>query len=109
MATGAVPQPIRTIGSDGKERQFRRQRVANVPEDFTPQVRLLSGDAGEELERLPDGTFDCVMTSPPYYLQDDTHDDRQIGQEATAQAYIARLVEVFKQVRRVLCLGKQED
>ena len=102
VATGAVPQPDRSIGADGKVRQFRRRRVANVPEDFTPQVRLLCGNAAEELQRLPDDSVDCCVTSPPYYLQDDTHDDRQIGQEETPEDYVKRLVEVFRQVRRVL-------
>jgi len=104
LSTGAVPQPSRSIGVDGKARQFRRLRIANVPDDFTPDVRLLCGSAAEELERLPDDSVNCCITSPPYYLQDDTHDDRQIGQEKTADAYIARIVDVFKQVRRVLCL-----
>jgi len=106
VASGAVPQPTRIIGSDGRERQFRRRRVANVPDDFTPEVRLLCGNAAEELERLPDDSVDCCVTSPPYYLQDDTHDDRQIGQEKTPEAYIKRLVEVLREVRRVLrCTG----
>lgn len=31
------------------------------------QVTLLLGDALEQLRALPDGSVDCIVTSPPYY------------------------------------------
>ena len=74
----------------------------SVPEDFTPQVRLIAGDALTELRRLPFNSVDCCVTSPPYYLQDDYNDDRQVGQEETPEEYIQRLVQVFGEVRRLL-------
>jgi len=43
----------------------------------------------------------CV-TSPPYFGLRDYGHDGQIGLEETPDAYIARLVEVFREVRRVL-------
>lgn len=42
------------------------------------------------------------MTSPPYYGLRDYGADGQIGQEETPEEYTARLVEVFREVRRVL-------
>ncbi len=101
-ATGAVPQLEKTVGKDGKRRRFRRMYPVAVPEDFTPQVRLIAGDALTELRRLPFKSVDCCVTSPPYYLQDDYNDDRQVGREETPEEYIQRLVQVFGEVRRLL-------
>ncbi len=48
-------------------------------------------------------TVQCVVTSPPYFqLRDYQCGEGQIGLEATPEAYIAALVEVFREVRRVL-------
>lgn len=43
----------------------------------------------------------CV-TSPPYYNLRDYEIDDQIGREKTPQEYIIRLLEVFREVKRVL-------
>ena len=42
------------------------------------------------------------MTSPPYYALRDYGMDEQIGRETSPKEYIARLTEVFTEVRRVL-------
>jgi len=44
----------------------------------------------------------CCVTSPPYFGLRDYGMDGQIGMEDTPQAFVARLVEVFREVRRVL-------
>ena len=44
----------------------------------------------------------CVVTSPPYFGQRDYGVDSQIGQEPTLEEYVAELVGVFTEVRRVL-------
>jgi len=53
---------------------------------------------------LPDQSVHCVVTSPPYFglrvYQD--NDDRGIGLESSVEAYIASMVDVFREVRRVL-------
>jgi DNA modification methylase len=62
---------------------------------------IIRGDA----RRIPlrDETVQCVVTSPPYFqLRDYQCGERQIGLEATPEAYIAALVEVFREVWRVL-------
>ena len=52
---------------------------------------------------LRDRTVQCMVTSPPYFqLRDYQCGARQIGLESTPEAYIAALVEVFREVRRVL-------
>ncbi len=64
--------------------------------------QILTGDALSMLRTLPDASVQCVVTSPPYYaLRNYGHDD-QIGLEASPAEYVARLVAVFEEVRRVL-------
>jgi DNA modification methylase len=63
---------------------------------------LLVGDNRKTLATLPDGVAQTCVTSPPYWgLRDYGHDD-QIGLEQTPDEYVAQLVEVFREVRRVL-------
>ena len=59
-------------------------------------------DAIEGLSQLPDESVDCVVTSPPYWGLRDYGVVGQIGLEPTPAAYVAKLVEVFREVRRVL-------
>ncbi len=44
----------------------------------------------------------CVVTSPPYFGLRDYGNTSQIGLEGTPDAYVASLVQVFREVRRVL-------
>jgi DNA modification methylase len=63
---------------------------------------ILTGDCLEVLRGLPDGMAQTCVTSPPYYGLRDYGHAGQIGLEATPDAYVARLVDVFREVRRVL-------
>lgn len=65
-------------------------------------VRLLQGDALDVLRTLPAESVQCVVTSPPYWGLRDYGVPGQLGLEETPEAYVARLVEVFREVRRVL-------
>jgi DNA modification methylase len=66
-------------------------------------LTLLLGDAVEQLRTLPDSSVSCVVTSPPYFGHRDYEGHpEQIGLEETPAEYIARLAEVFAEVRRVL-------
>lgn len=44
----------------------------------------------------------CCVTSPPYFGLRDYGMDRQIGLEQTPDEYVAEMVSVFREVRRVL-------
>jgi hypothetical protein len=59
-------------------------------------------DAISYLRTLPDGCVNCVVTSPPYFGLRNYGVDGQIGLEPTPGEYVAALVEVFREVRRVL-------
>jgi hypothetical protein len=50
---------------------------------------------------LPDGVFQTTITSPPYWSLRDYGIPGQIGLEASVKEYIASLVKVFDEVRRV--------
>jgi DNA modification methylase len=63
---------------------------------------ILNGDAIAMLRTLPEGCARTCVTSPPYFgLRDYAHPG-QIGLEATPDDFVAKLVEVFREVRRVL-------
>jgi DNA modification methylase len=76
--------------------------------DVRPEARLWTGDALDGLQTLPDASVQCCVTSPPYYglrsYLPQGHADKalEVGAEETPDAYVARLVEVFREVRRVL-------
>lgn len=63
-------------------------------------IKLLQGDAF----RIPldDGSVHCVVTSPPYWGLRDYGIDGQIGLESTLELYVQHIVEVFREVWRVL-------
>ncbi len=63
---------------------------------------VLEGDALERLREMTQDSVDACVTSPPYYNLRDYGEPGQIGTEATPEEYIAKLVEVFREVRRVL-------
>ena len=64
--------------------------------------RIITGDALKSLKTLSDGIADMCVTSPPYYGLRDYGMAGQIGLEETPEIYIKRLVNVFREVRRVL-------
>ncbi|WP_059007827.1 DNA-methyltransferase [Streptomyces specialis] len=66
------------------------------------RTRLLIGDALTVLRELPDGSADCIVTSPPYFWTRDYEAADQYGLEATPQDYLDRLRAVMAQARRVL-------
>jgi DNA modification methylase len=65
-------------------------------------IEIIQGDCIDGLRSLPDESVHCVVTSPPYWGLRDYGQDGQIGLEDTPEAYTARMVEVFREVRRVL-------
>lgn len=65
-------------------------------------VTLWHGDALATLRELPDASVDCCVTSPPYFGLRDYGVDGQIGAEASPAEFVAALVAVFAEVRRVL-------
>ena len=67
--------------------------------------QLWHGDALQVLQTLPGESVDCALTSPPFYALRDYGVEGQIGLESSPEEWAARLVEVFREVRRVLREG----
>jgi DNA modification methylase len=65
-------------------------------------VRIIVGDCRDTLRTLPDASVHCCVTSPPYFGLRDYGNADQIGLERTPDAFVAELVAVFREVRRVL-------
>ena len=65
-------------------------------------VKILLGDVREKLSELPDGSVRTVVTSPPYWGLRDYGEDDQLGAEDTPELYVQNLVQIFKEVKRVL-------
>lgn len=60
------------------------------------------GDCLEILPTLPSASINCCVTSPPYFGLRDYGVDGQIGLESTPAEFVAKMVAVFREVRRVL-------
>ncbi len=63
---------------------------------------VIQGDTRDVMKELPTGTFQCAITSPPYWGVRDYGIDGQIGAEPDLNEYVTNLVKVFSEVRRVL-------
>ena len=65
-------------------------------------MKVWTGDCLEVLPTLPSVSVQTCITSPPYFGLRDYGCDGQVGGEETPEAYVAKMVEVFREVRRVL-------
>lgn len=63
---------------------------------------ILVGDVRTRLRQLADNSIHCIVTSPPYWGLRDYGVDGQIGLEASPAEFIATMVDVFEELRRVL-------
>ncbi len=62
---------------------------------------FIAGDALDVLGRLPAATFDCCMTSPPYWGKRE-YGSGGIGLEKDYREFIEAIAAVFAEVKRVL-------
>jgi DNA modification methylase len=65
-------------------------------------AQILVGDVRQRLAEIPDASVQTCITSPPYWGLRDYGEDGQIGLEQTPDEYVAEMVTVFREVRRVL-------
>ncbi|SER62083.1 site-specific DNA-methyltransferase (cytosine-N4-specific) [Azotobacter beijerinckii] len=76
--------------------------AVQAAEDEKNRCVVHVGDARRILSQMPDGYFNCVVTSPPYWGLRDYGVEGQIGAEPTIDEYIADLVHLFREVKRTL-------
>lgn len=65
-------------------------------------IRIIEGDCIERLKAMPEKSVNTCVTSPPYFGLRDYGHDGQIGLEPTPDEYVAKMVEIFREVKRVL-------
>lgn len=65
-------------------------------------MKLLRGDCLKRMAEIEAKSVQCCVTSPPYFGLRDYGNAAQIGLEPTPDEYVAKLVNVFREVRRVL-------
>jgi len=67
-----------------------------------PVNTIIQGDAIGVMREWPDKSVNCCVTSPPYWSLRDYDVEGQLGLEPTPEKYVAKMVAVFREVRRVL-------
>lgn len=65
-------------------------------------VQILVGDCRARLAEIESGSVNTCVTSPPYFGLRDYGHAGQIGLEPTPPEFVQAMVEVFREVRRVL-------
>lgn len=65
-------------------------------------IRIINADVIDGLRSLPEKSVHCVVTSPPYWGLRDYGVEGQIGLESTPEEYLDKMVQVFREVWRVL-------
>jgi len=65
-------------------------------------IKILVGNCLDTLKNVKDGSVNCCVTSPPYYGLRDYQVDGQLGLEETPEQYVQNMVEVFREIKRIL-------
>jgi site-specific DNA-methyltransferase (adenine-specific) len=104
-SSSLMPTPEQVL----RERSWRYCRSASQASEsdlVLPRRTILQGDAATVLSRLPSGSIDVLVTSPPYYMLRRYGAGRsEIGTEESVSQYVANLVKVFEGAVRVLKEG----
>ncbi len=64
--------------------------------------RIICGDCLEAMKQMPDGSINCVITSPHYWKLRDYGWPGQWGRESSYQEYLERLWQMMDEVKRIL-------
>ncbi len=82
--------------------QERWSTICSAAHVSSSRYALLLGDIHEAMAKLPSGSVDTSLTSPPYWGTRDYEHPDQMGLEPELDQYIANLVGVYRELRRVL-------
>lgn len=94
----SVHAPGMTVYPLASDKSVTRVREVYDEDD----IKIIQGDSRRALQTIPEGVFQCCITSPPYWGLRDYGIEGQIGAENDPEAYIADLVSIFREVRRTL-------
>lgn len=95
-AEAAQERRVHILPENGVERPFDYLFRPGASESA-----LIQGDAAKVLAQIPTGVIQTTVTSPPYWSLRDYGIPGQIGLEKSVNDYIASLVAIFEEVRRV--------
>lgn len=84
-----------------KNNEIKYKNFFNTEMQFDG-IQILTGDCREILVDIPSESVQCCITSPPYWGLRDYGHELQIGAESTPEKYVKHLVEIFREVSRVL-------
>jgi DNA modification methylase len=76
------------------EKIFEFNKIDN---SWIPKIIL--GDVRKVIPHLPNNFIDCVITSPPYWMQRDYRHPDQIGREKTPEEYVKTIANIFELIR----------
>lgn len=62
-------------------------------------INIQIGDSRELIKKVPDNTFDCIMTSPPYWGLRNYNHPNQIGIEDTSEEYLKTMLSLFDDIK----------
>ena len=66
-------------------------------------IEVIKGDCIESLKKLDDQSINTCITSPPYWgLRNYNDEEKQLGMEDTPEDFVKNLVQVFREIKRVL-------
>ncbi len=102
MLETSTTVPLRRDPVMSKSTKKSKEQAGRLSLEYPTKTNLLIGDARELLKTLPDDTFRCCVTSPPYWGLRDYGVGGQIGAEMKVEDFITDLVGVFREVRRTL-------
>jgi site-specific DNA-methyltransferase (cytosine-N4-specific) len=94
--------PIYEFENDGHLTQYQTFNEAFIHFINHHKGVILNGNSMELLKQLPPNFIDTCVTSPPYWGLRDYGVKEQIGAERTPDEYVEKLVDVFREVKRVL-------
>ena len=63
---------------------------------------IKTGNSLEVLKTMDEQSVHCCVTSPPYWALRNYDVDGQLGQEETPEEYVENLVDILREVKRVL-------
>jgi DNA modification methylase len=97
----AINRPAVPIRS-GRKTVAQPLQVQKSKVQKSMPCQFITGDALIELRKLPAKSVHCIVCSPPYWPGQRDYGDRGLGHEKTLAEYIAKLVAILIEARRVL-------
>lgn len=91
-----------------QELELKNGHTEEFPEKVTGLTKngacwaVHNGHALDVLRQFPDKSFNCVITSPPYFWLRDYEVDNQIGLEDSVADYIQAITSIMDEVYRLL-------